>query len=568
METVLKQDKSKAREEFKKMLSEEMEQKKFVEGSIVSMTVEEVGKKFIYLDSPGLKSSCAIPIHEFEMQKQKVEVGSKVSVLLEKLENRDGEVVASFEKAKRAESWTKLEKAFKNGDEVTGTIVSKVKGGFACSIENCLTFLPGSQLDLRPIKNVDFLLKKPQKFLVVKIDKRRSNIVVSRRAIMEKVRDKDRGELIAKLKVGDVVEGTVKSLVDWGAFIDLNGVDSLLHITSLSHSRVNRPSELLSLGQKLSVKIVKIENSKVHVSLKDMVENPWDKKIDKYEIGKKYPGVVTSVQEYGVFIALEDGLEGLCHKSQLHWVKKNVHPGKILSKSQKVEVIILEKDAAKKRLSLSYRDGFENPWKKFSKDYKVGDKISANIKSITDFGLFATVKDTELDLLIHKNDIAYDKKDCDLSKFKKGQPIQFQLLECNLEEEKIRGGIKQLTTDDFSVFFADKKLGDVITVTVSRIAKNGIYVNAGNKNLSFFIKQNELAKDASNCRVSRFTLGDKLDSMISKLEKDNRVAFLSIKSLEEKQSKEAIKKWSSESSGGQIAEILGPLLKKKNKKKK
>ena len=565
MEEILKEEKNKSHKEFSRLLAEDLKSRKFVEGSIVSMTVEEVGKKFIYLDS-NLKSTCAIPIHEFEIQQEKVVVGAKVEVYLEKIEDKWGQVVASFEKAKRHKSWKKLEKAFETGEEVTGTILSKVKGGFACSIDSCLTFLPGSQLDLRPLKNTESLIKTPQKFMVVKIDKRRGNIVVSRRAIMEKARDKDRSELIAKLKEGDVVEGTVKSIVDWGVFVDLNGVDSLMHITSISYSRIDKPSQLLSLNQKIKVKIIKIENNKIHVSMKDLYENPWDKKIDKYEIGKKYPAVVTKVQDYGVFAMLEEGLEGLIHTSQLHYVKKAVHPGKILSTSQKIEVILLEKDPIKKRLSLSYKLISENPYKKFAKENPVGSKVSGKIKSITDFGLFATVKDTELDLLIHKNDLSYNQKDCDLSKYKKGQEIFFQLLECNLETEKIRGGLKQLTADDFNVFFADKKLGDIITVTVSKTAKNGIYVKVGNKNLSFFIKQSELAKDANNCRVSRFTLGDKIDCMVTKIQKDDRVAFLSIKSLEEKQSKEAIKKWSSESSGGQIAEILGPLLKNKKKK--
>ena len=565
MEEILKQDKSKSHKEFEKMLSEDLERRKFTEGSIISMQVEEISKKFVFCDS-GLKSSCAIPIQEFELSNQKIEIGSKIDVLLEKIENKDGEVVASFEKAKRVKSWQRMSKAFENKEEVSGIILSKVKGGFAVSVDSCMCFLPGSQVDLRPLKDFDHLMKKPQTFEIVKIDKKRGNIVLSRRAIMEKIRDKSRSELISKLKEGDVVQGVVKSIVDWGVFVDLQGVDSLLHITDISWSRINKPSELLSISQQIKVKITKIEKNKISVSMKDLVENPWSKKIDKYEVGKKYPAIVTKVQDYGVFAKLEDGLEGLIHQSELSFIKQNIHPGKILSTSQRIEVILLEKNLEKKRLSLSYKLISENPWKKFAKDHKIGSELSANIKSIADFGLFATVKDTELDLLIHKNDIAYNQKDSDLNNFKKGQTIQFQLLEVNQEAQKIRGGIKQLSEDFFNVFFADKKPGNIITVIVDSTSKSGIYVKVGNKNLSIFIKQSELAKDASNCRVSRFTRGDKIDCMVTKIKKSERIAYLSIKSLEEKQSKDAIEKFGSKDSGGVLGEILGPLLKKKKKK--
>ena len=568
MEEILKEDKSKSHKEFQKLLSKDLENRKFKEGAVVEGTVEEIGKKFVFIDLK-LKSSGAIPIEEFKLTNEisKISVGAKVDVLLEKIENRDGEIVVSRQKCLKAKAWARMEKAYASKEHVKGMILSKVKGGFAVSVDSCMCFLPGSQVDLRPLKNFDHLMKKEQTFECVKMDKKRGNIVLSRRAIMEKVRDKGRSELISKLKEGAIVEGTVKSIVDWGVFVDLAGVDSLLHITNISWSRIAKPGELLSIGQKIRVKIIKIENNKIHVSMKDLVENPWSKKIDKYEIGKKYPAVVTKVQDYGVFAKLEDGLEGLIHQSQLSWNKKSIHPGKVLSTSERIEVVLLEKDLEKKRLSLSVKAVTENPWKKFAKDHKVGTKLSGVIKSVVDFGLFVTIKDTELDLLIHYKDVSFEEKESELTKFKRGQLIEFSILEINVESEKIRGGIKQLLEDNFNLFFADRKVGDTITVIVDNVTgKNGIDVKVGNKNLKIFIKQSELAKDASNCRISRFTRGQKTDCMITHINKSKRVANLSIKSLEEKQSKEVVEKWGSKDSGGVLGEILGPLIKKKKKK--
>jgi len=339
METNLKQDKSKSHKEFEKLLSEDLGNRKFKEGEIATGIVEEIGKKFVFIDL-GLKSSGAIPLEEYKLTKEidKIEIGSKVDVLLEKIENKNGEIVISREKARRAKSWKKMEKAFENKEEVKGVIISKCKGGFVVNVESCLCFLPASQLDLRPLKNVDHLMRVPQTFECVKLDKKRGNIVLSRRSVIEKIRDKDKNKIISKLKEGDVVQGIVKNLTDWGAFIDLNGVDALLHITDISWSRINKPSELLSLGQSIKVKITKIEpiKLKISVSIKHLTEDPYTRIINKYEIGKKYPAIVTKVQDYGCFAKLEDGLEGLIHQSELSWTKKNFHPGKILSTSQKI----------------------------------------------------------------------------------------------------------------------------------------------------------------------------------------------------------------------------------------
>ena len=569
MEEILKQDKSKSHKEFEKLLSEDLETRKFKEGEITTGIVEEIGKKFVFIDL-GLKSSGAVPIEEFKLTKEmdKIEVGSKVDVLLEKIENRDGEVVVSREKARRAKSWKKMEKAFESKEEVTGIILSKVKGGFAVNVDSCLCFLPGSQVDLRPLKNFDHLMKVPQTFECVKMDKKRGNIVLSRRSVMEKIRDKGRSELMSKLKEGDVVQGIVKNLTDWGVFVDLNGIDSLLHITDISWSRINKPSELLSIGQNIKVKITKIEieKKKVSVSMKHLVEDPYSKIINKYEIGSKYPGVVSKVMDYGVFCRLEEGLEGLIHQSELSWTKKNIHPGKILSTSQKIEVILLEKDIEKRRLSLSYKNTMVNPWKKFSEDHKVGDQYEGTVKNITDYGLFVTVKDSELDGMIHYKDLSWTEKDTELKKYKKNQIVKFKILEINQESEKIRLGIKQLTDDPFE-FFANKNTGDIVTAIVDNSVNNGIYVHVGNKNLSIFIKQNYLAKEVKNARPSRFTRGDKVDAMIVELNKSKKTVMLSIKALEEKQTEDAVKKYGSKDSGGGLGDILGPLVKKKKDKK-
>ena len=571
MEQVIKADKSKPHKEFEQLLSQDLNSRKFKEGEITTGIVSEIGKKFIFVDL-GLKSEGAIPIEEFKLTKEidKIKVGSKIEILLEKLENKSGDVVISREKARKAHSWKKMEKAFENQEEVNGIIISKCKGGFVVDVESCLCFLPGSQIDLKPLKNFDHLMRVPQKFICVKLDKKRGNIVLSRRAIMEKIRDHDRDKIIAKIKEGDVVEGTVKSLVDWGAFIDLNGVDALLHITDISWGRIIKPSELLSVGQSIKAKIIKIEegSKKISLGVKQLQEDPYLKSINNFEKGKNYSATVTKVQDYGCFAKLDnsEGLEGLIHQSELSWTKRNIHPGKVLSTSQKIEVQILDKDIEKRRLSLSYKNTLINPWTKFTKDYKVGDVAEGTVKNITDYALFISIKNSELDGMIHYKDINWSEKETELQKFKKNQLVKFKILEINQEKEKIRLGIKQLAEDPFETFL-NKKVSDVITVIVDSTSKNGIYVNAGKKDLPILIKKNQLAKEVENQRPARFAKGNKVDAMITEISKEKRKVVLSIKALEEKETKEAVKKYGSRDSGGVLGEILGPLLKNKTKKK-
>jgi len=570
MEETLKQDKSKSHKEFEQLLSKDLGNRRFKEGEITTGVVSEVGKKFVFLDL-GLKSEGAIPIEEFKLTKEidNIKIGSKIDVLLEKIENVSGDVVISREKARKAVSWKKMEKAFENKEEVKGMIISRCKGGFIVDVESCLCFLPGSQVDLRPLKNFDHLMRVPQTFQCVKLDKKRGNIVLSRRAIIEKIRDHDRDKIISKIKEGDIVQGTVKNLTEWGAFIDLNGIDALLHITDISWSRISKPAELLSIGQTIKVKIIKIESEskKISVGVKQLTEDPYTKTINKYEIGKKYPAIVTKVQDYGCFAKLDEGLEGLIHQSELSWTKKNIHPGKVLSTSQKIEVEVLEKNLEKRRLSLSYKNTLINPWVKFTKDYKVEDKIEGTIKNITDYALFISIKDSELDGMVHYKDLSWSEKDTELQKYKKNQSIKFKILEINKEKEKIRLGIKQLEKDPFE-FFMNKKKSEVVTAIVESSSKNGIYVYCGNKNLIILIKKNQLAKEIENARPSRFARGDKVDAMITELETDKKKVTLSIKALEEQQTKETVKKYGSTDSGALLGEILGPLLKKKKPKSK
>ena len=568
MEVNTKEEKSKSHKEFEKLLSEDLGGRKFKEGEITTGIVREIGKKFIFIDL-GLKSEGAIPIEEFKLTKEidKIKEGSKIEVLLEKIENKTGDVVVSREKARKANSWKKMERAFEKKEEVKGIIISRCKGGFIVDVESCLCFLPGSQVDLKPLKSFDHLMKTPQTFECVKLDKKRGNIVLSRRAIIEKIRDHDRDKIISKLKEGDIIQGTVKNLTEWGAFVDIDGVDALLHITDISWGRIGKPAELLSIGQTVKAKIIKIEEGtkKISLGIKQLSEDPYVKTINNYDIGKKYSATVTKVQDYGCFAKLEEGLEGLIHQSELSWTKKNIHPGKVLSTSQKIEVEILEKDIEKRRLSLSYKNTLVNPWDKFSKDYKVGDQAEGTVKNITDYALFISVKDTELDGMIHYKDISWSEKDTELEKYKKNQVIKFKILEIDQKKEKIRLGIKQLGDDPFK-FFENKKVSDVVTAIVESSTKTGIYVYVENKKMSLHIKKNNLAKEVENARPSRFAPGDKVDTMITELDKDKRKVSLSIKALEEKEAKEAVKKYGSTDSGGVLGDILGKALKKKNKK--
>ena len=559
--------------EFETLLNEDFKKRDFKEGKIIKATVSEIGKKHIFVET-GLKSEGAIPIEEFRISKEldKLKVGSKIDVYLEKIESYKGDIIVSREKAKRMGSWEKMTKAFENQKEVEGMITNKVKGGFIVNVESCLCFLPGSQVDTKPIKNMDSLMNTPQKFLCVKLDKSRGNIVVSRKAVLSKSRDKELANILSKIKEGDIVNAQVKSILDWGAFLDLNGADALLHVTDLSYSRVDKPSSLLSIGQTIKVKIIKIdpETKRISCGVKQMHPDPYKDLEKKYEVGKIYDGMVTKIVDYGAFVKLQEGLEGLVHQSSLSWTKKNIHPSKILSSSQKIKVKVIELDTEKRRISLSYKDTLENPWTAFTKKYQAGSIVNTKIKNIADFALFVSIENSEFDGMIHYKDISWQETEESLKKFKKNDLLKAKLLEIDLEKEKIRLGIKQLDKDPFD-FFIKKENKEIITATVMEVLKNGIKVSVGNdKNLLLTIKKNQLAKEIEDCRPEIFTKGNKVDCMIVDLDKEKRKASLSIKELEKHNEKVAIEKYGKDgsSSGAVLGDILGKVFKSKKKKEK
>tara|TARA_Y100000996_G_scaffold415303_1_gene409266 strand:- start:943 stop:2682 length:1740 start_codon:yes stop_codon:yes gene_type:complete len=571
LETNLEDKKNK--NEFESLLNEDFKKRDLKEGSIVKATISEIGKKYVFVDLKA-KSEGIIPIQEFQIAKEadKLKVGSSISVYLERIESfRTGEIVVSREKARRMTSWKKMEAAFKEQREVDGVITNRCKGGFVVNIDSCLCFLPGSQIDAKPLKNFDHLMNTPLKFLCVKLDDVRGNIVVSRRAVLEKSRNESLDKLLTKFKEGSIVEGQVKAILDWGAFLDLNGVDALLHVTDMSYSRVKKPGDLLSIGQTISVKIIKIdhETRRISCGIKQMHSDPYENLEKKYKVGEIYEGVVTKVVDYGAFVRLEEGLEGLVHQSELSWTKKNVHPSKLLSSSQKIKTKIIEIDSEKRRISLSYRQTLENPWNNFIKKYSVGSTVNATVKSISDFALFVSIEDTEFTGMIHYKDISWKESEESLKKFQKRSVVKAKILEIEREKEKIKLGIRQLQKDPFD-YFNNKKNKEIITVTVKEVLKNGIKVSPGNEeNLLITIKKSHLAKKIEDCRPEIFTPGNKIDSMIIDLDKDSRKVSLSIKELEEYNEKIAIEKYGKDgsSSGQVLGDILGKVF-KSNKTKK
>ena len=562
--------------EFESLLKEDFKKRDLKEGNIIKATISEIGKKHIFVDLKA-KSEGIIPIEEFKITKelQNLKIGSKIDVYLERIETYKGEILVSREKARRMNSWKKMEKAFQAQEEVEGIITNKVKGGMVVNVDSCLCFLPGSQIDTKPLKNFDHLMNVPLKFICVKLDKVRGNIVVSRRAILEKSKNEDLKKILEKIKEGDIVTAQVKAILDWGAFLDLNGADALLHVTDLSYSRVKKTSDLLSIGQTIKVKIIKIdpETKRISCGIKQMHTDPYENLEKKYKVNSVYKGVVTKCVDYGAFVKLEEGLEGLIHQSELSWTKKNTQASKVLSPSQEIKVKIIELDTEKKRISLSYRQTLENPWNSFSKNSPAGSIVQTKVTNITDFGLFVSIDNSELIGMIHYKDISWKETEESLKKFKKGDKIKAKILEVDTEKEKIRLGIRQLEKDPFSDFFTNKNNGDVITVIVRNVLKNGIKVSVGqDEKFLFTIKKSDLAKDIENCRPEIFNEGNKVDCMIVGLDKDKRKVTLSIKELEIKNEKIAIKKYGKDgtSSGQMLGDILGKVLgtkKKKTKKK-
>ena len=559
--------------EFETLLKEDFKKRDLKEGNIIKATVSEIGKKHVFVDLKA-KSEGIIAIEEFKISKEleSLKIGSKIDVYLERIETYKGEIIVSREKARRMSSWKRMEKAFQTQEEVEGVITNKVKGGMVVNVDSCLCFLPGSQVDTKPLKSFDHLMNVPLKFLCVKLDKVRGNIVVSRRAILEKSKNADLDKVLKEIKEGDIVEAHVRALVDWGAFLEYKDCDMLLHVTDVAYSRVKKPSDVLSIGQKVKVKIIKIdkETKRISCGIKQMHANPYENLEKKYKIGKVYKGIVTKCVDYGAFVKLEEGLEGLVHQSEISWTKKNAQSNKILSPSQEVDVKVIELDTDKKRISLSYKQTLENPWNSFIEKFPVGSIIKSKITNITDFGLFGVLENSDLVGMIHYKDISWNESEKNLKKFKKNDIVKAKILEFDKEKEKIRLGIRQLEKDPFD-YFANKNNGDVVTATVKEVLKNGIIVSVGkDENSLFTIKKSDLAKEIENCRPEVFNKGNKVDCMIVGLEKEKRKVALSIKELEIQNEKIAIQKYGKggTSSGQMLGNILGKVLGKKKEKDK
>mgnify|MGYP000657471569 CR=1 FL=1 len=573
MEEIYKDLSSPKSKEFEKLLNTEFSKSQISEGEIADGTITKITNKLVFLELPGAKSEGTLDISEMKLLKEEgdLEVGAKISVLVVKLEDKKGDLIISREKARKLKSWKQLEKAFENKEEVTGMIVSKIKGGFICEIQSSLCFLPGSQVDLKPLKSVQHLMRQPQKFMIVKCDKIRGNIVVSRRAILENMKNASKGEVLSKFNEGDIVDGTVKGITDYGVFFDLNGIDCMTHINECSWSRIGHPEELFTIGQRQKLKIIKIdtESKKISTSVKMLTPDPFETKINNYEVGKIYLAEVRKITDYGVFLSLEDGLEGLCHQSELSHNKKNISAKKLLSLSQKIEVMIMEIDVKKRRISLSYKNTQPNPWKKFEKEFPVGSKVEGTIKNITEFALFVSIKDFNLDAMVHYKDISYEESEEDLKKYKKDDPITAKVLECNQGNEKIRLGLKQLLPDPLD-YFKDKKKKDIITVIIFETLNNGIKVAPEGCSMKILIKKNQIAIDKEDQRTNRFNKGDKVDCMLLDLDLKKRKVSLSIKMLEEEQTKEAIKRYGSADSGRSLpfAELPKTLKKKSKEEEK
>ncbi len=549
-------------EDFAALLEESFSDNSPIEGSVIKGRVTAIENDLVIVDV-GLKTEGRVPLREFSMAGTAAELkaGDEVEVFLERIENANGDAVLSRDKARREESWINLEKSFEAEERVEGVIFGRVKGGFTVDLNGATAFLPGSQVDIRPVRDVTPLMNTPQPFQILKMDRRRGNIVVSRRAIMEESRAEARSEIVQNLVEGQTVEGVVKNITDYGAFVDLGGVDGLLHVTDIAWRRVNHPSEVLTVGETVKVQVVKInsETQRISLGMKQLESDPWDDVTARFPLESKVKGQVTNITDYGAFVELGSGIEGLVHVSEMSWVKKNVHPGKIVSTSQEVEVMILEVDAEKRRISLGLKQCMENPWEDFSSKYPSGTKVSGEIKNITEFGLFVGLED-EIDGMVHISDLDWNASgDEALAKFTKGQTVEAVVLDVDQEKERVSLGIKQLDGDPFESL-GNLRRGDSVTCEVTAVNDGGLEVSVGDGDVSAFIRRSDLSRDREDQRPERFSVGDKLDAMVTNLDKRDRRVGLSIKALEIAEEKEAVAQYGSSDSGASLGDILGAAL--------
>ena len=529
-------------------------------GTVVKGTIIKVSPDFVTVDV-GLKSEGNIPLREFGTNPE-LKAGDVVEVLVDRYEDRDGNIVLSREKARREEVWADLEKSMNAGERVNGVIFGRVKGGFTVDLNGAIAFLPGSQIDIRPIRDITPLMGISQPFQILKMDKVRGNIVVSRRVVLEETRAEARAELIDGIKEGAVLDGVVKNITDYGAFIDLGGVDGLLHVTDISWKRINHPAEVLTVGQNVKVQVIRFneDNQRISLGMKQLENDPWQAVADKYKVGEVYTGKVTNITDYGAFVELEDGIEGLVHVSEMSWTRKNVHPGKIVSTSEEVKVKILEVDPEKRRISLGIKQCMANPWAAYIEEHPVGSVITGKIKNITEFGLFVGLTD-EIDGMIHLSDISWDKSGEEAVKdYSKGQEIEAKIIDVDVEKERISLGIKQLSEDTVNEALSGLKKGDVVKAVVKATEDKGIIVEVNG--LSTLIKKADLSKDKASQNPDNFKEGDEVEAKVTSLDKKNGKFGLSIKALEVEEEKKVLEEYSNTSSGSSLGDALGEALKK------
>jgi small subunit ribosomal protein S1 len=558
-------NKSPSRDDFAAMLDSSLTGRGIVEGRVVPATVIAVEKDAVVVDL-GLKTEGRIPLREFltDDRNETPKAGDIVEVYLDRIENALGDAVVSREKARREEAWTRLEKNFAKQEPVMGALVGRVKGGFTVDLGGANAFLPGSQVDIRPVRDVGPLMHIVQPFAILKMDRQRGNIVVSRRAVLEETRAAERSEIVGQLQEGEVRDGVVKNITDYGAFVDLGGIDGLLHVTDMSWKRVSHPSQVLIVGDTVKVQIVKInpDTQRISLGMKQLLSDPWEGVEQKYPPNGKFTGRVTNITDYGAFVELEPGVEGLVHVSEMSWTKKNVHPGKIISTSQEVDVMILDVDSDKRRISLGLKQVMSNPWEQFIADHPVGTIIEGEVKNITEFGLFVGLN-AELDGMVHLSDIAWDAQGEEaLARYNKGDVVKAKVLDVDVEKERISLGIKQAQNDPLAG--AEFRRGQQITVEVVEVTSGGIEVAFGEGNaMRSFIRKADLSRDRSEQRPERFAVGDRVDAAVTAFDKASRRVSLSIKALELASEKEAIAQYGSSDSGASLGDILGAALKER-----
>jgi small subunit ribosomal protein S1 len=559
-------DLSPSRDEFAAMLNETLGSDDAYEGSVVRGKIVGIEKDMAVIDV-GLKMEGRVALKEFAApgKPSELKVGDEVEVYLERIENALGEAVLSRDKARREESWTRLEKMFAAGEKVTGVIFNKVKGGFTVDLDGAVAFLPGSQVDIRPVRDIGPLMHQQQPFQILKMDRRRGNIVVSRRSVLEETRAEQRADIVARLEEGQVIEGLVKNITDYGAFIDLGGIDGLLHVTDMAWRRVNHPSEIVNVGDTVKVQIIRInpETQRISLGMKQLQTDPWQGIEAKYPVGARFTGTVTNIADYGAFVELEPGVEGLIHVSEMSWTKKNIHPGKIVSTSQQVEVQILEVDPHKRRISLGLKQTQDNPWESFLAAHPKGSVVEGPIRNITEFGLFVGL-DGGVDGMVHLSDLDWNRAgDEAIKDYKKGDAVRAVVLDVDSQKERISLGIKQVAGDPLDTISRYKK-GDAVTCEVVAVQENGIEVKLAGTDITSFIKRSELSRDRAEQRPERFSVGNKVDAAVLSVDKASRRIQVSIKQLEIAEEKQAVAQYGSSDSGASLGDIFKAAIKKRD----